>query len=50
MIVSAHANFFEEDYMNNFKPKSKVVLEVLDSIRDPPKTPNFPPLFLVDVQ
>ena len=47
MIVSAHAPFFEEDYMNNFKPKSKVVL---DSIRDPPKTPNFPPLFLVDVQ
>ena len=32
MIVSTHATFLEEDYMNNFKPKSKVVLEELDSV------------------
>ena len=36
--------------MNNFKPRSKVVLKELDSIRDPQETPNYPPLFLVDVQ
>ena len=50
VIVSTHATFLEEDYMNNFKPKSKVVLEELDSVRDPPQTPIFPPLFPVDVQ
>ena len=32
--------------MNNFKPKSKVVLEELDSVRDPPQTPIFPPLLM----
>ena len=26
VIVSTHATFLEEDYMNNFKPKSKLVL------------------------
>ena len=50
VIVSTHATFLEEDYMNNFKPKSKVVLEELDSVRDLPQTPIFPPLFFVDVQ
>ena len=50
VIVRTHATFLEEDYMNNFKPKSKVVLEELDSVRDPPQTPIFPPLFPVDVQ
>ena len=50
VIVSTHATFLEEDYMNNFKPKSKVVLEELDSVRDPPQTPIFPPMFPVDVQ
>ena len=50
VIVSTRATFLEDDYMNNFKPKSKVVLEELDSIRDPQETPNFPPLFPVDVQ
>ena len=50
VIVSTHATFLEDDYMNNFKPRSKVVLEELDSIRDPQETPNFPPMFPVDVQ
>ena len=50
VIVSTHATFLENDYMNNFKPKSKVVLEELGSVRDPPQTPIFPPLFPVDVQ
>ena len=35
VIVSIDATFLEEDYMNNFKPRSKVVLKELDSIRDP---------------
>ena len=35
VIVSTHTTFLEEDYMKNFKPKSKVVLEELDSVRDP---------------
>ena len=32
VIVSTHATFLEADYMNNFKPKSKVVLEELDLV------------------
>ena len=36
--------------MNNFKPSSKVVFEELDSVQDPQETPNFPPLFPIDVQ
>ena len=34
VIVSTHATFLEEDYVNNFKPMSKAVLEKLDLIRD----------------
>ena len=30
VIVSTHTTFLEKDYMNNFKPRSKVVLEELD--------------------
>ena len=41
VIVSTHATFLEKDYMNNFKPRGKVVLEELDSIRDPQETLNF---------
>ena len=48
--MSTHATLLEDDYMNNFKPRSKVVLEELDSVRGAQDTPNFPPLFLVDVQ
>ena len=50
VIVSTHTTFLENDYMNNFKPRSKVVLEKLDSVRDPQETPNFPSLFPIDVQ
>ena len=50
VIVSTHATFLEDDYMNNFKPRSKVVLEELDSIRDPQETLNFPPMLPIDVQ
>ena len=31
VIVSTNVKFLEEDYVNNFKPKSKVILEELDS-------------------
>ena len=50
VIVSTHATLLEEDYNINFKPKSKAVLEKLDSVQDPHETPNFPPPFPVDVQ
>ena len=49
VIVSTHATFLEEDSMNNFKPRSKVVLEELDSVRDPLETPNFSLIFHVNV-
>ena len=39
VIVSANAKFFEEDYVNNFKPKSNVILEELDSAQESPKPP-----------
>ena len=32
VIVSTHTTFLEEDYMNNFKYRSKVVFEELGSI------------------
>ena len=53
VIVSTNAKFLEEDYVNNFKPKSKVILEELDSTQESPKPPEFGPimsLFLVCVQ
>ena len=53
VIVSTNAKFLEEDYVNNFKPKSKVILEELDSAQESPKPPEFGPivpLFTVRVQ
>ena len=53
VIMSTNAKFFEEDYVNNFKPKSKVILEELDSAQESPKPPEFGPivpLFPVHVQ
>ena len=53
VIVSTNAKFFEEDYVNNFKPTSKVILEELDSAQESPKPPEFGPivpLFPVRVQ
>ena len=53
VIVSTNAKFFEEDYVSNFKPKSKVILEELDSAQESPKPPEFGPivpLFPVRVQ
>ena len=53
VIVSTNAKFLEEDYVNNFKPKSKVILEELDSAQESPKPPEFGPivpLFPVRVQ
>ena len=51
--MSTNAKFFEEDYVNNFKTKSKVILEELDSAQESPKPPEFGsivPLFPVRVQ
>ena len=53
VIVSTNAKFLEEDYANNFKPKSKVILEELNSAQESPKPPEFGPivpLFPVRVQ
>ena len=53
VIVSTNAKFFEEDYVKNFKPKSKVIFEELNSAQESSKPPEFGPvvpLFLVRVQ
>ena len=53
VIVSTNAKFLEEDYVNNFKPKIKVILEELDSAQESPTPPEFGPivpLFPVRVQ
>ena len=53
VIVSTNTKFFEKHYVNNFKPKSKVILEDLDSAQESPKPPEFGPmvpLFPVRVQ
>ena len=34
VIVSTYTTFIEEDYPNNFKPRSIMILEELDSIQD----------------
>ena len=33
-IVSTYTSFLEEDYPNNFKPRSIMILEELDSVQD----------------
>ena len=51
--MSTNAKFFEEDYVNNCKPKSKVILEELDLAQESSKPPEFGlvvPLFPVRVQ
>ena len=42
--MSTNAKFFEEDYVNNFKPKNNVILEELDSAQESPKPPEFGPI------
>ena len=44
VILSTNAKILEEDYVNNFKPKSKVILKELDSAQEPPKPPEFGPI------
>ena len=51
--MSTNVKFFEEDYVNNLKPKSRVIVEELDSAQESPKPPEFGPivpLFPVRVQ
>ena len=50
VIVITHATFLEEDYVNNFKSKSKVILKELDSTKEPPEFGSVVPLFSVHVQ
>ena len=42
VFVSTNATFLKDDYMTNFKPRSKVVLEELryDQIKKSPSTTN----------
>ena len=44
VIVSTHAIFLEEDYISNFKPKSKIILEELDSAQEQTEPPVSWPL------
>ena len=44
VIVSTHATFLEEDYISNFKPKSKIILEEFDSAQEQTKPPVSWPL------
>ena len=44
VIVSTHAIFLEEDYISNFKPKSKIILEELDSAQQQTELPVSWPL------
>ena len=44
VIVSTHATFLEEDYISNFKPKSKIILEELDSAQEQTEPPVSWPL------
>ena len=53
VIVSTHATFLEEDYISNFKPKSKIILEELDSAQqqtEPPVSWPLIPLIPMHVQ
>ena len=50
VFVSIHATFLEDDYMKNYKPKSKVILEELASSQETPKTFEIPPQIPVYVQ
>ena len=50
VITSTHPTFLKGDYMNNFKYRRKVVLGEVNLVRDPQETPNFPPMFPVNVQ
>ena len=53
VIVSTHATFLEEDYISNFKPKSKIILEELDSAQEqtePPVSWPLIPLISMHVQ
>ena len=47
VFVSTHATFLEDDYMKNYKPKSKVILEELASSQEIPKTLEIPPQALM---
>ena len=42
--MSTHAIFLEEDYISNFKPKSKIILEELDSAQEQTEPPVSWPL------
>ena len=44
VIVSTHATFLDEDYISNFKPKSKIILEELDSAQEQTEPPVSWPL------
>ena len=47
---SIHATFLEDDYMKNYKPKGKVILEELASSQKIPKTLEILPQVPVYVQ
>ena len=53
VFVSTHATFLEEDYINNFKPKRKIILKELASAKKQTESLVFwlvLPLFPMHVQ
>ena len=50
VFVSTHATFLEDDYIKNYKPKSKIILEELASSQEIPKTLEISPQVPMYVQ
>ena len=50
VLISTYATFLKDDYIKNYKPKSKVILEELASSQETPKTLEIPPQVPVYVQ
>ena len=50
VLISTNATFLEDDYMKNYKLKSKVILEKLVSSQETPKTLEIPPQVPMYVQ
>ena len=43
VLISTHATLLEDDYIKNYKPKSKIILEELASSQETSKTLKIPP-------
>ena len=50
VLIRTHATFLEDDYIKNYKPKSKIILEELASSQETRKTLEISPQIPVYVQ